>query len=196
MPSQSKEARLVMAIKALESDKKLSVRKAAQIYDVPEATLRYRINGRVLKAEIQSKSQLLSKLEEEVLVQHIIDLDNRGFSPQLKDVEDIAKIILTSRHRPSIGKLWAHRLVERTSELKTRFSRSYDYQRAQCEDLKLLEAWFQRVADTKAKYGIQDCDIWNFDETGFQIGVITSCMVVTQADRKGKRKRIQPGNRE
>ena len=28
------------------------------------------------------------------------------------------------------------------------------------------------------------------------MGVISSCMVVTQADRKGKRKRIQPGNRE
>ena len=48
----------------------------------------------------------------------------------------------------------------------------------------------------KAKYGIQDCDIWNFDETGFMIGVISSSMVVTRSDRRGKRKRIQPGNRE
>jgi hypothetical protein len=61
---------------------------------------------------------------------------------------------------------------------------------------KLIEAWFQRVADTKAKYGIQDHDIWNFDETGFMIGMISSSIVMTQSDRKGKRKRIQPGNRE
>jgi hypothetical protein len=196
MPSQSKEARIVMAIRALESDQKLRIHKAAQIYDVPDATLRHRINGRAPKTEIRPKNRLLSELEEEVIIQHIVDLDNRGFSPRLKDIEDIAKNILASRHGPPIGKLWAHRLVKRTPELKTRFSRSYDYQRAQCEDPKLLETWFQRVADTKAKYGIQDCDIWNFDETGFMMGVISSCMVVTQADRKGKRKRIQPGNRE
>jgi hypothetical protein len=196
MSSQSKEARIVMAIEALKSDQKLTIHKAAQIYDVPNTTLRHRMDGMHSRAETRPKNQLLDELEEQVLIQHIIDLDDRGFSPRLKDIEDMAKNILTSRHGPPIGKLWAHRLVKRTPELKTRFSRSYDYQRAQCEDPKLLEAWFQRVADTKAKYGIQDCDIWNFDETGFMMGVISSCMVVTQADHKGKRKRIQPGNRE
>jgi hypothetical protein len=28
------------------------------------------------------------------------------------------------------------------------------------------------------------------------IGIISSCMVVTRSDRKGKWKRVQPGNRE
>jgi hypothetical protein len=46
------------------------------------------------------------------------------------------------------------------------------------------------------KYGIQENDIFNFDETGFMMGVISSSMVVTQADRKGRRKRVQPGNKE
>ena len=185
-----------MAIEALKCDQKLTIHKAAQIYDVPNTSLRNRINGTTPMPEHRQKNQLLSELEEKVLIQHIVDLDNRGFSPRLKDIEDMAKSILASRHGPPIGKLWAHRLVKRTPELKTRFSRSYDYQRAQCEDPKLLEAWFQCVTDMKAKYGIQDCDIWNFDETGFMMGVISSCMVVTQADCKGKRKRIQPGNRE
>jgi len=48
----------------------------------------------------------------------------------------------------------------------------------------------------KAKYGIQDGDTWNFDETGFMMGIISGCMVVTRSDRKGKRKKVQPGNRE
>jgi hypothetical protein len=86
--------------------------------------------------------------------------------------------------------------VKRNSELKTRFSRSYDFQRALCEDSKLIEEWFQRVVDIKAKYEVQDCDIWNFDETGFMMRVISSSIVVTQADRKGRRKRVQPGNKE
>ena len=52
------------------------------------------------------------------------------------------------------------------------------------------------MVDIKAKYGVQNCDIWNFDETGFMMGVISSSIVVTQADRKGRRKRVQPGNKE
>ena len=36
----------------------------------------------------------------------------------------------------------------------------------------------------------------NFDETGFQMGMIAPGMVVTRADRRVRAKAIQPGNRE
>jgi hypothetical protein len=48
----------------------------------------------------------------------------------------------------------------------------------------------------RAKYSIQDCDFYNFDETSFMMGVITSALVVTRADRRGRGKAVQPGNRE
>ena len=41
-----------------------------------------------------------------------------------------------------------------------------------------------------------DCDFYNFDETGFMIGVICASMVVTRADRRSRGKAIQLGNRE
>jgi hypothetical protein len=31
-------------------------------------------------------------------------------------------------------------------------------------------AWFELVGNTVSKYGIVDHDIYNFDETGFQMG--------------------------
>jgi hypothetical protein len=52
------------------------------------------------------------------------------------------------------------------------------------------------VENTIAKYGIRSDDIYNFDETGFMMGVIASGMVVTGAERRGNPKRVQPGNRE
>jgi hypothetical protein len=52
------------------------------------------------------------------------------------------------------------------------------------------------VANIIAKYSIRSDDIHNFDETGFIIGVITSSMVITGAERRGNPKRVQPGNRE
>jgi hypothetical protein len=47
-----------------------------------------------------------------------------------------------------------------------------------------------------AKYGIDESDMWNFDETGFMIGVISSAIVVTTSDRQGRAKIKQPGNWE
>lgn len=43
----------------------------------------------------------------------------------------------------------------------------------------------------RAKYGILD-----YDETGFMMGIIYGNMVVTRADRRGRGKQLQPGNRE
>ena len=76
------------------------------------------------------------------------------------------------------------------------FSCFYDFQRALCEDSKLIEEQFQQVVDIKAKYEVQDCDIQNFDKTSFMMKVILSSIVVTQADRKGRHKKVQLGNKE
>jgi hypothetical protein len=43
---------------------------------------------------------------------------------------------------------------------------------------------------------VVDTDIYNFDETGFMMGVICPGMVVTRADRRGGVKTVQLGNRE
>jgi hypothetical protein len=68
------------------------------------------------------------------------------------------------------------------------FSRAYDYQRALYKDPDLINVWFRPVANMRAKYRIQDCDFYNFDEIGFMMGVICSSMVVTRADRCGRGK--------
>ena len=96
---------------------------------------------------------------------------------------------------PKIGQHWVYRFIKRYPELKTRYNRKYDYQRAKCEDPKVIRAWFLLVRNTIAKYGIQNQDIYNFDETGFQMGVIATANVVTSAE-KARTDAIQPGNRE
>ena len=60
----------------------------------------------------------------------------------------------------------------------------------------MLGAWFRLVENIRAKYGVTDSDFYNFDETGFIIGVICLAMVVTRADRRSKGKAVQPRNRE
>jgi hypothetical protein len=97
MEMQTQEARIILAIEAIRLSKKLSYRSAAKIYKVPESTLRYRINGRTPRTEVQPNRQKLSELEEGVIIRYILDLDYRGFAPRLASVEDIANYILESR---------------------------------------------------------------------------------------------------
>ena len=103
--------------------------------------------------------------------------------------------ILASRGARHVGKQWSYRFVKRRPELKTRFSRAYDFQRALCENSDAMIAWFQLVLNMRNKYGILDCDFYNFDETGFMMGQICPGMVVTHSDRRGRGKVVQPGNR-
>jgi hypothetical protein len=76
------------------------------------------------------------------------------------------------------------------------FNRIYDFQKALCEDSELISLWFRLVENIRAKYKVLDYDLYNFDETGFIIGVICPIMVVTRADRYSRGKAVQPGNRE
>jgi hypothetical protein len=196
MQIQTQEARIVLAIEAIRTSKQLSRRKAAKIYKVPETTLRDRMNGTTSFSEYRPVAQKLSELEEEVIISHILDRDSRGFSPRQADVEDMANYLLKTRRAKPVGKLWVHRFIQRRPELKTRFNRVYDFQRALCEDPELIGAWFRLVQNMRAKYSVVDSDFYNFDETGFQMGMIAPGMVVTRADRRGRVKTVQPGNRE
>jgi hypothetical protein len=76
------------------------------------------------------------------------------------------------------------------------FNRAKDRQRILQEDPETISAWFGLVEDTKAKYGVHGDDVHNFDETGFQMGVIGSMKVVTGAERRARPELVQPGDRE
>ncbi|KAF6515583.1 hypothetical protein HZS61_004324 [Fusarium oxysporum f. sp. conglutinans] len=158
------EARILLALRALQNDPKLSLRRAAGIY--------------------------------QIIVQFILDLDSRGFPPRLRCVEEMANRLLADRKMPPVGKRWASNFVKRHKDLKTHFFRKYDYQRAKCENPNIIGNWFRLVANVIAKYGIRPDEIYNFDETGFMMGIIASGMVVTGAERRGRPKSVQPGNRE
>jgi hypothetical protein len=187
---------MLLALQALQNNPKLSLRRAASIYTVSWKTLGRRQKGIQSQCDTITKSRRLTDLEEQILIQFILDLDSRGFPPRLRGVKEMADQLLADRDAPPVGTRWASNFVKRHLDLKTRFFRKYDYQRAKCEDPTIIRKWFTLVANTIAKYGIRSNDIYNFDETGFLMGMIASGMVVTGSERRSKPKSVQPGNRE
>lgn len=97
------------------------------------------MQGRTPAPEKRNARHNLTSSEEETIVRYIIDLDSRGFPPRIDGVEDMANLLLATRHAKRVGKHWPYRFVQRRPELKTRFSRSYDFQRALCEDPSNLD---------------------------------------------------------
>ena len=104
MSSASKEARLLLALEALEDNDDLSTRAAAKLYNVPEATIRHRRNGRRTRHDIPANSRNLTNLEEQTIVQYMIELSTRAFPPRLYDVEDIANHLRREHNVPPVGK--------------------------------------------------------------------------------------------
>jgi hypothetical protein len=109
-----------------------------------------------------------------VIVFYILNLDQRGFAPTYAAVRDMADKLLAARGGGHVGVYWPRNFVKRTDSLTTCFNRAYDRQRALCEDPVLISSWFELVEQTKAKYGILDKDVYNFDEAGFTMGKITT----------------------
>jgi hypothetical protein len=102
-------------------------------------------------------------------------------------VQQTAELLLKERvqtasiGQTTLGQRWVYRFINRHPEIKSRYSRKYDYKRAKCEDPKVIQAWFRPVQNTVAKYGILAEDIYNFDETVFQMGVISTAKVIQKA---------------
>jgi hypothetical protein len=57
----------------------------------------------------------------------------------------MANILLVQHGNQQVGEKWVYNLVQRRAELKSRFSRRYNYERAKCEDLKIIQEYFDRV---------------------------------------------------
>jgi hypothetical protein len=101
----------------------------------------------------------------------------------------MANILLAARGQDPppqpIGKCWVLRFINNQPELQTKWNRKFHSQRAQCEDSVKIGAWFKVVEETRQAYEILDKDSYNFNKTGFMIGVAATSKVVTSSDTIG-----------
>jgi hypothetical protein len=105
MPPTLKEARVILALEALQKDEELSLRAAAKLYNVPAPTLRDRRASRPARRDTTPGKKKLTQSKEEAVVRYIIELYARAFPPRLCSVEDMANQLLRARDAAPIGKL-------------------------------------------------------------------------------------------
>ena len=72
---------------------------------------------------------------------------------------------------PSANSRWAMDWLKRHPELHIRRQRSLNLNRAIAHNTEAILKWFEGLMDIIKMHGITPTDIWNFDETGFRIGI-------------------------
>ncbi|EEA22980.1 conserved hypothetical protein [Talaromyces marneffei ATCC 18224] len=190
------EGKIQLAISDLKNGRILNIREATRIYDIPRTTLRDRLKGIEYKGEKRANHHKLTQSEEDSLVKWVLDLDRRGLPPRHSLVREMVNYLLLQHGKPQVGKNWVTNLIKRRPEIDSKFARKYNYERAKCEDPKIIQEHFDRVRDAISEYGILPEDIYNFDETGFAMGLCATAKVITGSDRYARPKLLQPGNRE
>ena len=103
MPQKINEAQLNLAIQAIKQNPKLSVRRAAKIYQVDNRRLGERLRGIPSWRDISANSQKITDTEEDVLSERILELDSKGYPPWLCVVEDMANRIAEIRDGKRVG---------------------------------------------------------------------------------------------
>nr|XP_003188798.1 hypothetical protein ANI_1_1432084 [Aspergillus niger CBS 513.88] len=186
MPKSSKElveqeGRLCLAVESIQKGHTKSIREAARVFQVPRSTLQDRLNGLKFRKDTRANSHKLTSIEEESLEKWIISLDQRGAPPKHSQVREMANLLLQKRGQNttiSVGQKWVTNYISRHDSLKSRYSRQINYKRAKCEEPETIQMWFKRVQTAISTYGIVDKDIYNFDETGFAMGILGTTKVI------------------
>jgi hypothetical protein len=133
-----KERQIQLALQALKQDATLSQRRAAAIYNVDQSTLSRRCAGQTPQADRWPKSRNLTKTEEGVVVEYILELISRGFPPRLAAVADMANSLRAERNLGPVSLNWPNTWVMHRPEFTMKFNRKYDYKRALCEDPEVI----------------------------------------------------------
>ncbi|EED21129.1 transposon, putative [Talaromyces stipitatus ATCC 10500] len=178
------KGRILLVISDLQNGKISTIAQAARIYNIPRTTLQNRLHGTQQRSLVRTNNHKLTQFEE------------RGLPPRHSLVREMANHLLLQRGNQQVGENWVYNLVKRRPEIESNFSRKYNYERAKCEDPKIIQEHFDRVREVISEYGILPEDIYNFDETGFAMGLCATAKVITGSDRYARPKLLQPGNRE
>ena len=182
------EERISDAIKVAQSQKKPNIRALARDFNVPYSRLYGRFNGQPSRSERPPTNSALDSYQEKALIRWIQQLDDLYIPPTPKLVEQQANKILqhqTDASR-SVSKMWAYRFIQRLpNDFSFTKQKPMDKKRIDAEDVGYLSQWYD-VLERFIKH-TRPRNIYNFDETGFQIGQLSSQKVVTKYPYKTSR---------
>ncbi|XP_071760830.2 uncharacterized protein LOC139915943 [Centroberyx gerrardi] len=153
-----------------------SVRQAVQVFGVPKSSLCDRISGKVVSGCQIGRKTSLTPEDESSLVEYCLYSASYGFPLTKPQVLAHALAIYNHRHpegpKTAISRTWWDNFRQRHHHrLTMRIPDTIDHGRAACAKRGPIEEYFTLLSTTLEEHGLREkpCQIYNCDETGFQL---------------------------
>ena len=155
------------AVEAVE--KGVSVRKAAELYNVPRSTLHDKANGKTAEDARSGPQPYLSPEEEEELTSFLLQAAKIGYPYTRKQIIALVQQIVHNKGiTTTITNGWWERFLKRHPQLTLRVAVPLSYARAMASDPEVIDRYFDLLEDCLQSNGLLNkapC-IFNCDETG------------------------------
>jgi Tc5 transposase DNA-binding domain len=146
------EGRIALGVQAYKLGQVKSLRGIEKTYDVSRKTVKRHVSGIQPRHGSPALNRRLTLVQEESLKEWILSMDQRGMLPKIATVRQMASILATQGTKQTnpvtVGQNWVRNFINRHNDLKSKYNRKYDHQRAKCEGPVLIQTWFKRVQDT------------------------------------------------
>ncbi|KAJ5865434.1 uncharacterized protein N7529_007350 [Penicillium soppii] len=173
--SEKEEILLSNALEAYKSGQFTSIQAAASHFGVSKWKLRYRKEGRTNGKGRAATKKALNSSQEASLIRWIEHLNSVYTPPNASDIEGAANRIL--RHCGSdrqVGKMYGYQFIRRLPpHIDLRTQKPMEKARIEAELHGELVHWYEVYGQFLKKNKIQANELYNWDETGFQLGIGT-----------------------
>jgi Beta-lactamase/Tc5 transposase DNA-binding domain len=179
-----------------------NMKATAREFEYNYQKLRRRWNGIPSKIDYGGHNKRLSDEQEIMLCNWLTRLDKLGISARPTMLTRAANNALRRNYPgltppPTVSHNWTSRFLQRHPEFVKKKKKPLAVERAQAHSRQTIQAHFDRFQNAVQEYGIADNDIYNFDETGFRIGIGRPHEVITRRRVRNLPLYLQdPDNRE
>ena len=184
-------------IDSLSPDDHINIAKIAKQFECSRSTLSRRYRGITGSHHTQYQNQRnLNDQQEKSLIKYIDRLCARGLPPNKHMIQNFAQEIC---HK-EIGNEWVLRFLRRhQTELVSKWTMGLDHNRSRADSAFKYSLYFELLRKKIEQYEVEPQHIYNMDEKGFLIGILSRMKRVFSRRRyeEGSIKQIiQDGNRE
>jgi hypothetical protein len=176
------EKRIADALCAYHDRGEPKIAPLAREFDIPYKQLKGRVQGRQSRSARTGPNRALDEGQEQALIAWMRVLDRANLSPLPYEIEGAANDILTrSGSDRRVSKSWVHRFMKRLPEtFKFQTQKPMEAKRVDAERLPTIIEWFHNLEGEIKALQVGPRNIYNIDETGFQLGQGKSQKVVTE----------------
>lgn len=185
------EESLHRALKAI-SEKKCSIRKAAQMYDVPYGTIQDRIRKRYPEKKVKlGRKTIFTEAQEMDLASFVLKLANLYYGLTPKRIRQLVYDFAISNNikhnfncqSKMCGKEWLYGFLRRHPQISLRRPEATSLNRVLAFNRTEVNTFYDNLEQVMEKHNFGPTRIFNVDETGIS-GVHKPCRVLAQKGRK------------